>query len=150
LEGDLICGSKNSFIVTLVERHSRFVMLVKVANRDTKSVVGALIKQARTLPDELYKSLTWDRAKNSRTTNALLWRPTSRSIFAILKALGSADQTKTPIVCCASTCQRGSISRRTHRPELNKIARQLNERPRKTLDYESPAERFNECVASTR
>src|SRR6185436_7183977 len=60
-EGDLLCGSKNSNIVTLVERHSRYVMLAKVPNRETQTVVNALIKQARKLPDELYKSLTWDR-----------------------------------------------------------------------------------------
>ena len=62
-EGDLLCGSKNSNIVTLVERHSRYVMLAKVPNRETQTVVNALIKQARKLPDELYKSLTWDRGK---------------------------------------------------------------------------------------
>jgi IS30 family transposase len=62
-EGDLLCGSQNSFVVTLVERHSRYVLLAKIANRDTNSVVTALIKQARKLPDELYKSLTWDRGK---------------------------------------------------------------------------------------
>jgi IS30 family transposase len=62
-EGDLIGGSKNSYIATLVERHSRYVMLVKVTNKDTESVVTALIKSAQKLPRELYKSLTWDRGK---------------------------------------------------------------------------------------
>jgi IS30 family transposase len=62
-EGDLIAGPKNSYIITLVERHSRYVMLAKTGNRDTKSVIDALIKQSRKLPDELYKSLTWDRGK---------------------------------------------------------------------------------------
>ena len=62
-EGDLLSGSKNSYIATLVERHTRYVMLAKVANKDTQSVVSALIKQARKLPSELYKSLTWDRGK---------------------------------------------------------------------------------------
>lgn len=62
-EGDLIGGSKNSYIATLVERHSRYVMLVKVANKDTRSVVSALIKQTRHLPRDLYQSLTWDRGK---------------------------------------------------------------------------------------
>jgi hypothetical protein len=61
--GDLIGGSKNSYIATLVERHSRYVMLVKVANKDTDSVVTALIKSAQKLPRELSKSLTWDRGK---------------------------------------------------------------------------------------
>jgi len=57
-EGDLIAGSKNSYIATLVERHSRYVMLVKVANKDTQSVISALIKHSHKLPRELYKSLT--------------------------------------------------------------------------------------------
>lgn len=60
-EGDLIQGSKNSCIVTLVERHSRFVMLAKVRDKKTITVISALIKQARELPVELYKTLTWDR-----------------------------------------------------------------------------------------
>ena len=62
-EGDLIGGSGNSYVATLVERHSRYVMLVKVANKDTESVVSALIKQSLRLPSELYRSLTWDRGK---------------------------------------------------------------------------------------
>jgi hypothetical protein len=63
-EGDLIGGSRNSHIATLVERHSRYVMLVKVANKDTQNVVSALIKQSQRLPGELYRSLTWDRGKD--------------------------------------------------------------------------------------
>ena len=60
-EGDLLCGSANSYIVTLVERHTRYVMLAKIPSRDTATVVKALIKQSKQLPSELYKSLTWDR-----------------------------------------------------------------------------------------
>ena len=62
-EGDLICGSNNSQIATLVERHTRYVMLVRTPSKDTKTVVDALIKQAHKLPRELYKSLTWDHGK---------------------------------------------------------------------------------------
>lgn len=62
-EGDLLCGSKNSQIATLVERHSRYVMLVKVHGKDTLTVVDALIESARRLPQALYRSLTWDRGK---------------------------------------------------------------------------------------
>ena len=62
-EGDLLFGSRNSQIATLVERHTRYVMLVKVAGKDTETVINALIKNARKLPQELYKSLTWDRGK---------------------------------------------------------------------------------------
>ena len=60
-EGDLLFGSNNSQIATLVERHTRYVLLVRVPSKDTKTVINALIKQARKLPRELYKSLTWDR-----------------------------------------------------------------------------------------
>jgi len=62
-EGDLIAGSKNSHIATLVERHTRYVMLVKVTSKDTQTVVSALTRHAKKLPTELYKSLTWDRGK---------------------------------------------------------------------------------------
>jgi IS30 family transposase len=62
-QGDLLSGPNNSYIATLVERHTRYVMLAKVAGKDTRTVVTALIKQAKRLPKELYKSLTWDRGK---------------------------------------------------------------------------------------
>jgi IS30 family transposase len=62
-ERDLLAGSKNCYIATLVERHTRYVMLAKVANKDTQKVVSALIKQAKKLPSELYKSLNWNRGK---------------------------------------------------------------------------------------
>ena len=59
-EGDLLCGSANSYMVTLVERQTRYVMLAKIPSRDTHTVIKALNKQAKQLPEELYKSLTWD------------------------------------------------------------------------------------------
>lgn len=62
-EGDLVGGSKNSYVATLVERHSRYVMLIKVANKDTESVVSALIRRSQKLPGELYQPLMWDRGK---------------------------------------------------------------------------------------
>jgi IS30 family transposase len=62
-EGDLLFGSRNSQIATLVERRTRYVMLAKVDGKGTETVVNALIKSARKLPQELYKSLTWDRGK---------------------------------------------------------------------------------------
>ncbi len=68
-EGDLLFGSSNSQIVTLVERQTRFVMLLRVASKDTGTVINALIKHAVKLPQELYKSLTWDRGSLS----AFLW-----------------------------------------------------------------------------
>jgi IS30 family transposase len=98
-EGDLLSGPNNSYIATLVERHTRYVMLAKVAGKDTQTVVSALIKQAKKLPKELYKSLTRDRARNLRIIVALRWRPKSRYIFATRKVLGSAARTRTPMAC---------------------------------------------------
>ena len=63
-KAELLSGPNNSYIATLVERHTRYVMLAKVAGKDTRTVVTALIKQAKKLPKELYKSLTWDRERN--------------------------------------------------------------------------------------
>ena len=93
-EGDLIGGSKNSYVATLVERHSRYVMRVKVANKDTESVVTALIKSAQKLPRELYKSLTWDRVKSWRIIRALRWPRMLMSTSVIPSHHGSADLMK--------------------------------------------------------
>jgi transposase, IS30 family len=62
-EGDLLTGTNNSHIATLVERHTRFVMLLKIPSKDTATVVGALTKHVRKLPQQLRRSLTWDRGK---------------------------------------------------------------------------------------
>lgn len=80
-KGDLIVGSNNSYIATLFEPHSRFVMLAKVENKDTQSVITALIKQARKLPKELYRSLTWDVAQSWPGTASSPWPQRSMSIL---------------------------------------------------------------------
>jgi len=148
-EGDLLAGSKNTYIATLVERHSRYVMLVKVPDKKTETVINALIEHAHRLPRELYRSLTWDRglemADHKRFTLA----------------------TDIPVYFCdpQSPWQRGSnentngllryyfpkgTNLSVHSQEhLDMIARKLNRRPRQTLGFETPAERFTACVAST-
>jgi IS30 family transposase len=116
-EGDLLCGSKNSYIVTLVERHSRYVMLAKVPNRETQTVVDALIRQARKLPDELYRSLTWYRGKELADHKRFSMETDIDVYFCDPQSPWQrAAQTKTPIACCASTSPRALISRRTPRP----------------------------------
>jgi IS30 family transposase len=147
-EGDLIAGSKNSYIATLVERHSRYVMLVKVKNKDTESVVSALINQSKKLPRELYKSLTWDRGKEladhqrfSMTTNIDVYFCDPQCPWQ----RGSNENTNRLL---RQYLPKGSDLSQHSQTQLNKVARQLNERPRKTLDYETPADRFNSCVAS--
>ena len=89
-------GSKNSYIATLVERRTRYVTLMKIANKATQTVISALIKQAKTLPNELYKSLTWDRGKEL-TDHRHFTLATFTS--AIRTVRGSAVPMKTPIDC---------------------------------------------------
>jgi IS30 family transposase len=148
-EGDLIAGSNNSYIATLVERHTRYVMLAKVNNKDTKSVVTALIKQSKKLPSELYKSLTWDRGKELADHQRFTLATDIDGYFCDPRSpwqRGSNENTNGLL--------RQYFPKRTDLSEhsqvqLNAVARQLNERPRKTLEFETPAERFNACVAST-
>ena len=95
---------------------NRYVMLAEVAGRDTQTVVDALIRQAKKLPDEIYKSLTWDRGKELADQKRFSMETDIDVYFCDLKVLDSAAQTKTPIACCASIFQRALISRRTPRP----------------------------------
>jgi IS30 family transposase len=147
-EGDLLCGSKNSYIATLVERHTRYVMLAKVPNKETNTVVSALIKQARKLPNELYRSLTWDRGKElmdhrrfTLATNIDVYFCDPQSPWQ----RGSNENTNGLLRQYFAKGTDLSVHSQAH---LNKVARQLNERPRQTLLFETPAERFNACVAS--
>ncbi len=114
-EGDLMFGSLNNQIATLVERQTRYVMLVKVASKDTQTVINALIKNARKLPQELYKSLTWDRGHEMADHKRLHWPPTSVSTSVIPIVLGNVEAMKIQTDYCGSTSPRGSISRATHR-----------------------------------
>ena len=148
-EGDLIGGSRNSYIATLVERHSRYVMLVKVPNKDTQSVVSALIKQAHKLPRELYKSLTWDRGKELADHRRFTLATDIDVYFCDPSSpwqRGSNENTNRLLRQYFPKGTDLSVHSQAH---LNKIARQLNERPRKTLQFETPANRFNQCVAAT-
>ena len=148
-EGDLIAGSGNSYIATLVERHTRYVMLVKVQNKDTESVVSALIKQAHKLPRELYKSLTWDRGKELADHRRFTLATSIDVYFCDPRSpwqRGSNENTNRLLRQYLPKGTDLSVHSQAH---LNTIARQLNERPRKTLQFETPAEKFNQCVAMT-
>jgi len=147
-EGDLIGGSRNSYIATLVERHSRYVMLVKVANKDTESVISALIKQSQKLPKELYKSLTWDRGKEMADHKRFSLATEIDVYFCDPQSpwqRGSNENTNRLLRQYFPKGTNLSVHSQSH---LNKAARQLNERPRKTLQFETPAEKFAQCVAS--
>ena len=148
-EGDLLAGKANSYIATLVERRPRFVMLVRLPGKDTQSVVQALTRRVRTLPTGLMASLTWDRGME----------------LAGHKTFSVATDVRVYFCDPQSPWQRGSNENmngllRQYFPvgtdlstyaqtQLNSIARRLNMRPRKTLGYETPADRLAACVAST-
>jgi IS30 family transposase len=148
-EGDLLAGSKNSSIATLVERHTRYVMLAKVTNKDTHSVVSALIKQARRLPNELYKSLTWDRGKELTDHRRFTLATNIDVYFCDPQSPWQRGSNENTNGLLRQYFPKGTDLSVYSQAHLNKVARQLNERPRQTLQFETPAERFNACVAST-
>ncbi len=148
-EGDLLFGGRNSQIATLVERYSRFVMLVQVDSRDSQTVTDQLIKHARKLPQELFRSLTWDRgsemAQHQRFTLATditvyfcdPYNPWQR---------GSNENTNGLL---RQYFPKGIDLSGVTQGQLNAVARRFNGRPRKTLNFETPAERFHQFVATT-
>ena len=148
-EGDLLSGSKNSHIATLVERHTRYLMLVKVANKETQTVVSALIGQAKKLPSELYKSLTWDRGKELADHRRFTLATDIDVYFCDPQSPWQRGSNENTNGLLRQYFPKGTDLSVYSQAELNKVARQLNERPRKTLEFETPAERFNACVAST-
>ncbi len=148
-EGDLISGSSNSHIATLVERHTRYVMLAKVADKSTDTVVSALIKQAHKLPTELYKSLTWDRGKELADHKRFTLETDIDVYFCDPQSPWQRGSNENTNGLLRQYFPKGTDLSVHSQAHLNRVARQLNERPRKTLEYETPAERFNACVAST-
>lgn len=147
-EGDLLSGSANSYIVTLVERQTRYVMLAKIPSRDTQTVITALIKHARQLPDELYKSLTWDRGKELTDHKRFTMATDIAVYFCDPQSPWQRGSNENTNRLLRQYFPRGTDLSVHSQVRLNAIARELNERPRKTLDYASPAERFQVCVAS--
>ena len=147
-EGDLIMGSNNSQIATLVERHTRYVMLVRVPSKDTRTVVNALIKQAHKLPREVYKSLTWDRGKEMADHERFSLDTDIKVYFCDPQSPWQRGSNENTNGLLRQYFPKGMDLSNVHQNRLNAVARRLNERPRKTLDYETPAERFNACVAS--
>ena len=146
-EGDLVAGSNNSYIATLVERHSRYVMIAKVKNKDSKSVVSALIKQSKKLPSELYKSLTWDRGSELASHQRFTLETDIKVYFCDPQSPWQRGSNENTNRLLRQYFPKGTDLSVHSQSKLSAVARQLNERPRKTLEYETPAERFNACVA---
>jgi len=148
-EGDLLFGSKNSQIATLVERHTRYVLIARVKSKDTETVINALIKQAHKLPRELYKSLTWDRGKEMADHKRFTLDTDIKVYFCDPQSPWQRGSNENTNGLLRQYFPKGMDLSNVHQNRLNAVARRLNERPRETLNFETPAERFNQCVAST-
>ncbi len=148
-EGDLLFGNQNSQIATLVERHTRYVMLAKVDGKDSETVINALIKQAHKLPRELYKSLTWDRGSEMADHKRFTLATDIKVYFCDPQHPWQRGSNENTNGLLRQYFPKGMDLSDVSQAKLNAIARRLNERPRKTLNFETPAERFNQCVAST-
>jgi IS30 family transposase len=148
-EGDLISGSNNSHIATLVERQSRFTLLVRVEGKDTQSVVKALIKQVRRLPSQLRRSLTWDRGTEMAAHKDFSIATDVRVYFCDPRSPWQRGTNENTNRLLRQYFPKGNDLSTYTQQDLNKIALQLNRRPRKTLEYRSPAEALNASVALT-
>jgi IS30 family transposase len=147
-EGDLLFGRSNSQIATLVERRTRYVMLVKVASKDTKTVINALIKLARKLPQELYKSLTWDRGKEMADHQRFTLATDIKVYFCDPQNPWQRGSNENTNGLLRQYLPKGTDLSVYSQARLNALATRLNDRPRKTLNYGTPAERYHQSVAS--
>jgi len=147
-EGDLLCGTNRSQIATLVERHTRYVMLVKISSKDSETVTNALIKNARKLPQELYKSLTWDRGSEMAEHKRFTLATDIKVYFCDPQNPWQRGTNENTNGLLRQYFPKGTDLSAHSQVNLNAVARKLNDRPRKTLNYETPAERYRQSVAS--
>jgi len=148
-EGDLITGSKNTHIATLVERRSRFTMLVKVNGKDTASVVTALTKQVRKLPAELRRSLTWDRGMELAEHKRFTVATDVQVYFCDPQSPWQRGTNENTNGLLRQYFPKGTDLSQYSQVDLNKIALRLNQRPRKTLGFHTPAAKLEASVALT-
>jgi len=148
-EGDLLCGSGNSQIAMLVERSTRYIMLVKVDRKDTQTVVDALIRTAQQLPNELYKSLTWDRGKELADHRRFTLATDIQVYFCDPQSPWQRGSNENTNGLLRQDFHKGIDLSGFSQDKLDEVARQLNERPRKTLNFETPIERYRQAVALT-
>src|SRR3989442_2661336 len=148
-EGDLLSGAKNSYIATLVERHSRFAMLIKVSSKDTEVVVAALSQHVRKLPATLRRSLTWDRGLEMAKHKAFTVATNARVYFCDPQSPWQRGTNENTNLLLRQYFPRGTDLSAYSQAQLDQVALRLNERPRKTLGFETPASRLQASVAST-
>ena len=148
-EGDLITGSKNSHIATLVERHSRFVKLVKVDGKDTTSVVDALVREVQRLPEGLMSSLTWDRGMELANHRVFSMETDVDVFFCDPRSPWQRGTNENTNGLLRQYYPKGTDLSVYSQAQLDAVALRLNTRPRKTLDYKTPADKLLATVALT-
>jgi IS30 family transposase len=148
-EGDLLSGSKNSHIVTLVERHSRFTSLIKVPNKETATVVAALTRQIRKLPAALRRSLTWDRGHEMAKHKAFTVATNVNVYFCDPHSPWQRGTNENTNRLLRQYFPRGTDLSGYSQSDLDKIALRLNQRPRETLGFKTPAYKLQASVAPT-
>ena len=148
-EGDLLMGGASSQIATLVERHSRYVMLVKVDSKDTATVTKALAKTIRKLPAELRRSLTWDRGSEMAAHKEFTVATDVQVYFCDPRSPWQRGSNENTNGLLRQYFPKGRDLSNVTQAELNRVARLLNERPRETLNWRTPLEALKATVAST-
>ena len=148
-EGDLLAGAKNSYIATLVERHSRFLMLIKVPSKDTAVVVAALSKRVRRLPATLRRSLTWDRGLEMAKHKEFTVATDVQVYFCDPQSPWQRGTNENTNLLLRQYFPRGTDLSSISQERLDQVELLLNQRPRKTLGFETPASRLQASVAST-
>ncbi|MBK8286151.1 MAG: IS30 family transposase [Ahniella sp.] len=148
-EGDLLSGSGNSHIATLVERHSRFVMLVKVPGKSTNDVVPALTKRIRSLPVELRKSVTWDRGTEMAKHKDFTIATDVQVYFCDPQSPWQRGSNENTNGLLRQYFPKGTDLSQFTQAQLNKVAKELNDRPRQTLGFICPAQKLGQTVALT-
>ena len=141
-EGDLLTGANDTHIATLIERHSRFTMLVKLPRKDTTTVVAALAKHVRKLPEELRRSLTWDQGKEMHAHKRFTVATNVQVYFCDPRSPWQRGSNENTNGLVRQYLPRGTNFSRISQAYLNAIALRLNQRPRKTLGFETPADKL--------
>jgi IS30 family transposase len=148
-EGDLLSGSKNSYIATLVERHSRFAMLIKVPSKETAAVVAALSQHVRKLPATLKRSLTWDRGLEMAKHKDFTVATDVQVYFCDPQSPWQRGSNENTNGLLRQYFPRGTDLSAYSQAQLDHVSLRLNQRPRKTLGFQTPASKLQQSVAST-
>jgi IS30 family transposase len=148
-EGDLLRGARNSHVATLVERHSRFCMLVKTPGKDSSTVVAVLSQHVGQLPAELRRSLTWDRGLEMAQHKTFTMATDMQVYFCDPQSPWQRGSNENTNGLLRQYLPKNADLSRFSQSELDEIALRLNTRPRQTLGFRTPADKLQASVAST-